>query len=193
MAPKIRHQPGAFAGMVQLAHEWFRRGDLFEVVPGQSLFEPCTAPPSEVFRRVCERNPAPSGSLMNLGESEYLVGASPEMFVRSKGRRIETCPISGTIARGDDPISDAEQILKLLGSEKEKAELTMCIDVDRNGKARVCEPGSVRVVGRRQIELYSRVIHTVDHVEGVLRPEFDSLDAFLSHTCAVTVTGAPKQ
>ena len=52
--------------------------------------------------------------------------------------------------------------------------------------------GTVHVIGRRQIELYSRLIHTVDHVEGYLRPEFDALDAFLCHTWAVTVCGAPK-
>jgi anthranilate synthase len=48
------------------------------------------------------------------------------------------------------------------------------------------------VLARRQIEMYSRLIHTVDHVEGTLRDEFDGLDAFLSHAWAVTVTGAPK-
>src|SRR5437879_6067251 len=68
----------------------------------------------------------------------------------------------------------------------------MCTDVDRNDKSRVCTPGSVKVIGRRQIEMYSRLIHTVDHVEGILRPEFDALDGFLSHAWAVTVTGAPK-
>ena len=68
----------------------------------------------------------------------------------------------------------------------------MCTDVDRNDKSRICVPGSVRVIGRRQIEMYSRLIHTVDHVEGRLRPEFDALDAFLAHAWAVTVTGAPK-
>jgi anthranilate synthase len=68
----------------------------------------------------------------------------------------------------------------------------MCTDVDRNDKSRICRPGSVRVIGRRQIEMYSRVIHTVDHVEGHLREGFDALDAFLAHAWAVTVTGAPK-
>src|SRR5262249_50721869 len=68
----------------------------------------------------------------------------------------------------------------------------MCTDVDRNDKSRICVPGSVRVIGRRQIEMYSRLIHTVDHVEGRLRDGFDALDAFLAHTWAVTVTGAPK-
>jgi anthranilate synthase len=186
------HEPGEFAQLVRKSHESFRRGDLFEVVPGQTFHEPCPDPPSEVFRRLRERNPAPFAGLMNLGEREYLVGASPEMYVRVEGRRVETCPISGTIARGDDVLSDADRILELLNSAKDTAELTMCTDVDRNDKSRICEPGSVRIIGRRQIEIYSKVIHTVDHVEGYLRDGFDALDAFLTHAWAVTVTGAPK-
>jgi anthranilate synthase len=114
------------------------------------------------------------------------------MYVRVEGQRIETCPISGTIARGRDAIEDADRILELLNSKKDESELTMCTDVDRNDKSRVCVAGSVHVIGRRQIEMYSRLIHTVDHVEGELRPEFDALDGFLSHAWAVTVTGAPK-
>jgi anthranilate synthase len=129
---------------------------------------------------------------MNLGDGEFLVSASPEMFVRSDGRRVETCPISGTIARGLDAIGDAEQIRQLLNSEKDEFELNMCTDVDRNDKARVCVPGTIKVLARRQIETYSKLFHTVDHVEGMLRPGFDALDAFLTHAWAVTVTGAPK-
>jgi anthranilate synthase len=89
-------------------------------------------------------------------------------------------------------MEDAVNIARLLGSAKEESELTMCTDVDRNDKARVCVPGSVQVIGRRQIEMYSRLIHTVDHIEGRLQPGFDALDAFLTHMWAVTVTGAPK-
>lgn len=186
------HEPGEYAEGVRIAREAFKRGDLFEVVPGQTFFEACPPAPSELFRRLRERNPSPYGFLINLGQREYLVGASPEMYVRVEGDRVETCPISGTIARGQDPISDAGQILQLLNSRKDESELTMCTDVDRNDKSRICKPGSVRVIGRRQIEMYSRLIHTVDHVEGHLREEFDALDAFLAHTWAVTVTGAPK-
>ena len=186
------HVPGEYPAIVATAKESFARGDLFEVVPGQTFGEATTASPSRVFDVLKDLNPAPYGALMNLGEGEFLVSASPEMFVRVDGRRIETCPISGTIARGRDAIGDASQILKLLNSAKDAAELTMCTDVDRNDKARVCEPGSVRVIGRRQIEMYSRLIHTVDHVEGHLRDGYDALDGFLTHAWAVTVTGAPK-
>jgi anthranilate synthase len=186
------HEPGEYAAVVRRAREAFKRGDLFEVVPGQTFTEPCAPSPAELFTRLKERNPSPYGFLINLGQREYLVGASPEMYVRVDGDRVETCPISGTIARGADPIADAAQILALLTSAKDESELTMCTDVDRNDKSRICVPGSVRVIGRRQIEMYSRLIHTVDHVEGRLRPEFDALDAFLAHAWAVTVTGAPK-
>jgi anthranilate synthase len=186
------HGPGVYQATVQKAREAFARGDLFEAVPGQLFGEPCERSPAEVFQRLCKINPSPYGALMNLGDGEFLVAASPEMFVRSDGRRVETCPISGTIARGRDAIGDAEQIRQLLNSEKDEFELNMCTDVDRNDKARVCVPGSIKVLARRQIETYSKLFHTVDHVEGVLRPGFDSLDAFLTHAWAVTVTGAPK-
>jgi anthranilate synthase len=186
------HKRGDYAKQVEVALDYFRRGDLFEVVPSQNFFQTCEQLPSKLFETLKKINPSPYGFVFNLG-GEYLIGASPEMFVRVEGRRVETCPISGTITRGQNAIDDADQILLLLNSHKDESELTMCTDVDRNDKSRICEPGSVRVIGRRQIELYSHLIHTVDHVEGTLREEFDALDAFLSHTWAVTVTGAPKR
>lgn len=190
--PRGDHAPGEYADLVRKAMDFFKRGDLFEVVPGQEFYERCEATPAEISRRLKATNPSPYSFFINLGNREYLIGASPEMFVRVSGRRIETCPISGTIKRGEDAISDAEQIIKLLNSKKDESELTMCSDVDRNDKSRVCEPGSVRVIGRRQIEMYSRLIHTVDHIEGRLREGMDAFDGFLSHAWAVTVTGAPK-
>jgi anthranilate synthase len=184
-------EPGSYARIVERARERFARGDLFEVVPSHAFHAPCASPAS-FYQRLRRRNPAPYEFFFNLGEGECLVGASPEMYVRVTGDRVETCPIAGTIRRGADPLEDAANIRTLLDSSKEESELTMCTDVDRNDKSRVCVPGSIRVIGRRQIEMYSRLIHTVDHIEGRLRPGFDALDAFLTHMWAVTVTGAPK-
>lgn len=201
------HASGAYADQVRRAKDLFARGDLFELVLSQTLSKPTDAPPSTLFKRLTTANPAPYQALINLGNGEHLVSASPEMFVRvsqekaPKGHRtperpvglqVETCPISGTIARGATALEDADAVQTLLNSAKDHAELTMCTDVDRNDKARVCQPGSVRVIGRRQLEFYSRLIHTVDHVVGRLRPDMDALDGFLSHTWAVTVTGSPK-
>ncbi|MEV7417370.1 chorismate-binding protein [Streptomyces sp. NPDC089919] len=222
------HPPGGYARVVAEAMPLFRSGDLFEVVPSQVFRRPCHRSPAALFRRLREVNPAPHSLFMNLGDGEYLVGASPEMFVRVRrepghgadghgtdgyGARghgadgpggpgthvpgadrlvVESSPISGTIARGRDALEDARRVSELLGSVKEESELTMCTDVDRNDKSRVCVPGSVQVVERRRIEMYSALIHTVDRVRGVLRPDCDALDGFLAHLWAVTVTGAPK-
>lgn len=186
------HEPGEYTSVVNKAKERFACGDLFEVVPSQTFYTHFNSKPSELFSKMRRVNPSPYGFFINLGNEEYLVGASPEMYVRVQGKRVETCPISGTIKRGADAIEDALNIQALLDSPKEESELTMCTDVDRNDKSRVCEAGSVRVIGRRQIEMYSRLIHTVDHVEGTLRQEFDAVDAFLTHMWVVTVTGAPK-
>ncbi|CCK28803.1 Anthranilate synthase [Streptomyces davaonensis JCM 4913] len=196
-APERDHAPGEYARVVEQARPLFRSGDLFEVVPSQSFHRVVQRPPSRLFRTLRERNPAPHSLLMNLAQDEYLVGASPEMFVRvtprgAAGALVETSPISGTIARGRDALEDAERIRTLLNSSKDEHELTMCTDVDRNDKSRVCLPGTVQVTARRRIEKYSTLIHTVDRVEGVLRPDRDALDAFLAHLWAVTVTGAPK-
>lgn len=199
---------GAYAELVRAAKIRFDAGQLFETVPGQAFYRSCPEGPAAVFRRLRTHNPAPYELFANLGEQEYLVGASPEMFVRvtttgahgsdstdlgATALRVESCPISGTVPRGADALADAANVKALLDSAKETAELTMCTDVDRNDKARICIPGSIEVKGRRLIEVYATLIHTVDHVVGTVRDGMDALDAFLTHAWAVTVTGAPKR
>uniref|UniRef100_Q02AD7 Anthranilate synthase n=1 Tax=Solibacter usitatus (strain Ellin6076) TaxID=234267 RepID=Q02AD7_SOLUE len=186
------HTPEEYMANVEKVREGMRRGDYYEVVLRQTFRTPFSGKASELFRRVQTASPSPYEFLLQFGE-EQLVGASPEMFVRVEGARVETCPISGTAQRTGDPLRDADNIRELLVSTKEESELTMCTDVDRNDKSRVCEPGTVKVIGRRLIESYAGVFHTVDHVEGILQEGFDALDAFLSHMWAVTVIGAPKK
>ena len=186
------HTPEEYMANVEKVREGMRRGDYYEVVLRQTFRTPYSGKASELFERVQRASPSPYEFLLQFGD-EQLVGASPEMFVRVEGQRVETCPISGTAQRTGDPLRDADNIRELLKSTKEESELTMCTDVDRNDKSRVCEPGSVKVIGRRLIESYAGVFHTVDHVEGFLKEGFDSLDAFLSHMWAVTVIGAPKK
>ena len=203
LTPAPRRAPGAptiatdvadaaYAAMVDRARERIRVGDVFEVVLSRTFHAPYDAAPSQLYERMTRINPSPYEFLIQLGD-EQLVGTSPEMFVRVEDRRVESCPISGTARRGADAMEDAARLKALINSEKDEVELTMCTDVDRNDKARVCEPGSVRLLARRQIETYAGLFHTVDHVEGRLRDGFDGIDAFLSHMWAVTLTGAPKR
>jgi anthranilate synthase len=186
------HAPEEYMAKVETVRQGMRRGDYYEVVLRQTFSTPYSGKASELFERVQRASPSPYEFLLQLGD-EQLVGASPEMFVRVEGARVETCPISGTAPRTGDPLRDADNIRELLTSAKDESELTMCTDVDRNDKSRICQPGSVKVIGRRMIESYAGVFHTVDHVEGLLKEGFDSLDAFLSHMWAVTVIGAPKK
>jgi anthranilate synthase len=186
------HTPEEYMAKVEAVREGMRQGEYYEVVLRQTFSAPFTDSPSALFERIQEASPSPYEFFLQLGD-EQLIGASPEMFVRVEGRRVESCPIAGTARRTGDPLRDSESIRELLNSTKEESELTMCTDVDRNDKSRVCAPGSVKVIGRRLIERYAGVFHTVDHVEGMLAPGFDSLDAFLTHMWAVTIIGAPKK
>ncbi|MEK9151398.1 MAG: anthranilate synthase component I [Patescibacteria group bacterium] len=188
---KSDHEPGEYVAKVEEIITGARRGDFFEVVLSQVFCAGFSGTPSALFETIRRTNPSPYEFLINLG-NEQLVGASPEMFVQVEGTLVETCPISGTIRRGKTAIEDEAQRLMLLNSEKDRAELTMCTDVDRNDKARVCEAGTVKIIGRRLIEAYSRLFHTVDHVVGELRQPYDAFDALLSHMWAGTLTGAPK-
>ena len=186
------HTPEEYMANVETVREGMRLGNYYEVVLRQTFQSNFSGSPSQLFERIQHASPSPYESFLQLGD-EQLIGASPEMFVRVEGQRVETCPIAGTARRTGDPLTDADNIRDLLNSTKEESELTMCSDVDRNDKSRVCVPGSVQVIGRRLIESYAGVFHTVDHVEGVLEPRFDSLDAFLTHMWAVTIIGAPKK
>jgi anthranilate synthase len=185
-----------YASLVVRAAAHIRKGDVFEIVLSRKFHASFTGAPSDLFRNIRRINPSPYEFFVQMGH-EQLVGASPEMFVRVEGRRVESCPIAGTARRSKASgqaavIEDARIIQDLLNSAKDEAELTMCTDVDRNDKARVCVPGTVRLLARRQIEPYAGLFHTVDHVEGMLRDDCDGIDAFLSHMWAVTLTGAPK-
>ncbi len=186
------HTQAEYMANVETVREGMRKGDYYEVVLRQTFRTPYSGKASDLFGLMQQANPSPYEFLIQFGE-EQLIGASPEMFVRVEGDLVETCPIAGTARRSGDPLQDEKNIRALLNSTKEESELTMCTDVDRNDKSRVCRPGTVQVVGRRLIESYAGLFHTVDHVTGRLAAGFDSIDAFLTHMWAVTLIGAPKK
>jgi anthranilate synthase len=181
-----------FASVVEETRKYMQVGDIFEIVLHRKFSVDFDGSPSMLYRRLHELNPSPYEFVCQFGD-EQLVGTSPEMFVRTEGERVESCPISGTVRRGANPMEDADRIKALYNSEKDEVELTMCTDVDRNDKSRICLPGTVRLLSRRLIERYAGLFHTVDHVEGRLREGLSGIDALLSHMWAVTLTGAPKR
>lgn len=176
--------------LVDNARDLARRGELFEVVYSNTLRANFSGEPFALYKKYREANPSPYLFYFDFGD-EHLVGASPEMMVRCENRQVHLRPISGTVKRGNDPIEDHENMLELLKSEKERAELDMLIDLGRNDLARICEPG-ITVSDYRFVEKYSKVMHTVAHLTGKLRDEFTALDALIACLNAGTLTGAPK-
>ena len=156
--------------MVEQGQGVVRAGDLFEVgAAGRRSSRPAPTRPG-VFNRLREPTRPRTACWSTSATASTSSSASPEMYVRverARGSRPARSPARSPAAA--TLFEDADRIRELLNSDKDESELTMCTDVDRNDKSRVCEPGSVKVIGRRQIEMYSRLIHTVDHVEGILR------------------------
>jgi len=180
----------AFMVAVDDAREQMRLGEFFEVVLSHSFKGRYDRSPLELYRRFREINPSPYQFYVDYGD-EALVGASPEMFVRVENGIVQQRPISGTMPRGTDSLTDYHNMMRLLNSEKEKSELDMLIDLARNDVSRVCEPG-VSVSDYRYVEKYSRVMHTVAQVEGRLAAGWTAFDAFIASLNAGTLTGAPK-
>ncbi|WP_116963934.1 anthranilate synthase component I [Fastidiosibacter lacustris] len=181
-----------YVNLVKLAKEEMRKGNIFEIVYSRLFSAKVSGSAANLYQTLKTMNPSPYEFYCQLGD-EQIIGTSPEMFVRCEGKEIESCPISGTIRRGNNAMEDELKIRELLNSYKDEVELTMCTDVDRNDKARICEADSIKLISRRTIERYVGLFHTVDHVKGKLRDGYNGLDAFLSHMWAVTLTGSPKK
>lgn len=176
--------------LVEIAQKYARDGELFEVVFANTLKAHFTGDPFALYKKYREINPSSYMFYYNFGE-EQLVGASPEMMVRVENNTVHLRPISGTAKRSSDAIEDHENMLTLLNDPKERAELDMLIDLGRNDLSRICQPG-ITVQDYRFVEKYARVMHTVAHLSGTLRPGYTAFDALIACMNAGTLTGAPK-
>ena len=180
-----------FEEAVRKAMEYIAAGDIFQVVLSQRAeFEPGVAP-FEIYRALRRVNPSPYMYFLRMGNN-HVIGSSPEMLVRVKGRKLEYRPIAGTRWRGKDEVEDAQIEREMLADEKERAEHVMLVDLGRNDVGKVSEYGSVKVKELMFVERYSHVMHLVSAIEGTLRPELDAIDAFTSCFPAGTLSGAPK-
>lgn len=172
--------------------EYIRAGDAFQVVFAQRFTTEISTHPFQVYRALRVVNPSPYMFFLKLGPTETLVGASPEMLVRSTGRRLEYRPIAGTYPRGATDVEDETFAHDLLGDEKERAEHVMLVDLGRNDLGRVAEYGSVKVEELMMVERFSHVMHLVSVLSARLREGLDCFDAFAAVFPAGTVSGAPK-
>jgi len=187
---------GRFEDMVRDAKEHIAAGDIFQVVLSQRFTRETKVEPFDVYRAVRRLNPSPYMFFFDFGlvdeEPLFIVGSSPEMFVRLEGRTASLRPIAGTRPRGADAEADSGLAQELLADPKERAEHVMLVDLGRNDLGRVCEYGTVKVSDFFTIEKYSHVMHIVSHVEGKLRSDLTAFDLVRAAFPAGTVSGAPK-
>ena len=180
-----------FEAAVGAVRERVAAGDCYQAVLSQSFRREVSAPPLDIYRALRVLNPSPYMYCLRLG-AEHVVGGSPEMLVRCRGRSLDYRPIAGTKPRGATEAEDCVLGEELRADEKEVAEHTMLVDLGRNDLGRVAEYGSVEVEELMTVERYSHVQHLVSHLRARLREGLDRFDALAACFPAGTVTGAPK-
>jgi para-aminobenzoate synthetase component 1 len=146
-----------------------------------------------LYLRLRWANPAPYAAYLGLGDGRAVLSSSPELFLDLRGGRVVTRPIKGTRPlRPGDEAFNRRMREDLLASAKDRAELVMIVDLERNDLGRVCSYGSVRVTEPRGLEAYAAVYHTVGTVEGRLHAGRDVVDLLRATFPGGSVTGAPK-
>jgi anthranilate/para-aminobenzoate synthase component I len=176
---------------VRAALRLIAAGDLYEVNLARRIRLELRGDGLTLLASLLEAAPSPWGFLQELGDN-VVCGASPELALSVRGAILRTCPVKGTRPRGIDAESDARLAAALDTDPKERAELTMAVDVHRSDLGRVAVPGSVRVLGEPRVlpgrTVWSRVAEVV-----ALRAEGVTLQAVARAVLPCgSITGAPK-
>ncbi|MPQ44114.1 aminodeoxychorismate synthase component I [Clostridium tarantellae] len=136
-------------------------------------------------------NKAPFSCYLNLDDFQ-VISSSPERFLKVENRKVETRPIKGTRPRGTTKEEDKKNKEDLLNSEKDKSELLMIVDLERNDLSKVCKPNSINVTELFKLEEYSTVFHLVSTIVGELKDECSSVKCMRECFPGGSITGAPK-
>jgi anthranilate synthase component 1 len=181
----------AYLKSVGVAKEHIAAGDIFQVVLSQRFEVDLKISPFEIYRALRIVNPSPYMYFLKMPDTA-IVGSSPEMLVKIRGREVLYRPIAGTRPRGRTEAEDESLARELLADEKERAEHIMLVDLGRNDLGRVCKYGTVKVEELMVVERYSHVMHLVSSLRGELTENADLLDTLMACFPAGTVSGAPK-
>ncbi len=176
---------------VASVRDYIRRGDIYQVNFTQQLKAPLSVPPYDVYRKLRTVNPAPFAAYFNLGDA-HIVSSSPERFIQIQNGVVETRPIKGTRTKSLDPLEDARIQTALLNSEKDRSELLMIVDLERNDLGRVSKVGTVKVPELFKLETYETVHHLVAAVTGELRSDVNAVSCLKAVFPGGSITGAPK-
>ena len=181
----------SFENSVRKVQDYIRQGDIYQANLTQRFNGKTTLSSYELYRDLRKVSPAPFGALLNFEHSKILSN-SPERFIKCIDNKVETRPIKGTRPRGKTIEEDLRLQDELRNSEKDRAELLMIVDLERNDIGRVSKIGSVKVPELFVIEPYANVNHLVATVEGRLKDNLDCIDVIKATFPGGSITGAPK-
>jgi para-aminobenzoate synthetase component I len=182
----------AYDLMVNKILSFIKEGDVYQVNISNKYIVSCEGNSWTGYKKLREINRAPFMAYFHFDDFDILCG-SPERFIQSHSKRVETRPIKGTEPRDINPIKDKENAEKLLASEKDRAENLMIVDLLRNDLSKNCIPGSVNVKALCELKSYSNVHHLESIIEGVLKP-YSTLTKLLKDCFpGGSITGTPKK
>ncbi len=172
--------------------DYIAAGDIYQANLTFPLRARYTGAPVALYARLRARQKAPFGAFADLG-GPVLLSRSPELFFQiDQEGRIETRPMKGTAARGATAAEDAEQIAWLRGSEKNRAENLMIVDLMRNDISRLAQVGSVRVPELFTVETYETLHQMTSRIVARLLPGVTLAEIFAAVFPCGSITGAPK-
>lgn len=180
-----------FENAVRQVQNYIKQGDIYQANLTQRFSGKTTLSSYELYRDLRRFSPAPFGAFLNFEHSNILSN-SPERFIKCIDNKIETRPIKGTRPRGKNKEEDLKLQEELRNSEKDRAELLMIVDLERNDIGRISKIGSVKVPELFVIEPYANVNHLVATVVGELDDDKDCIDAIKATFPGGSITGAPK-
>ncbi len=144
-----------------------------------------------IYKKLRSINKAPFSAYLNF-EDFQIISSSPERFIQVFNNKAHTRPIKGTRPRGHNAEDDEKNKLELINSEKDKAELLMVVDLERNDFSKVCKPHTVKVTENFKLEEYATVFHLVSTVEGELKNDVSSVRCIKECFPGGSITGTPK-
>ncbi len=166
-------------------------GDVYIANMTQRFYTESTEDSFEIYKKLRSINKAPFSAYMNFNDFQ-IISSSPERFLEVNNRKVVTRPIKGTRPRGKTKEEDIKNSLELLNSEKDKAELLMVVDLERNDLSKVCKHHSVKVTELFKLETYATVFHLVSTVEGELKDEVSAIKCIKECFPGGSITGTPK-
>ncbi len=177
---------------ISAALELIAAGQIYQVNLARRLDLHVGGAPLDVLDRLCRQTRPPYAAAFRFGDHS-VISSSPELLLRCEADgRLLTSPIKGTRPRGLDAESDARLARELDSDPKERAELSMIVDVERNDLGRVSQIGTVRLRAEPTVSSAGFVWHRHAHVVGRLRQDVDRQTLLEAVVPSGSVTGAPK-